>query len=118
LAEHIVGTVADFPVGSHTVVTLRNMQIGIFNVDGTLHALPNVCPHQFGPLCTGTVDGTWISNESTDWRLDWQRDGEILTCPWHGIEFDIKTGTSLSSKKLKVRTYQVAVEGDQVKVIF
>jgi nitrite reductase (NADH) small subunit len=44
------------------------------------------------------------------------REGEIVTCPWHGIEFDITTGKSLSSPRLRVRTYPVAVEDGQVKV--
>jgi nitrite reductase/ring-hydroxylating ferredoxin subunit len=117
LAEHVIGTLADFPVGTHKIVTLRNMQIGVFNIDGKLHALPNVCAHQFGPLCAGTVNGTFVCNEGTGWLHSWERGGEIVTCPWHGIEFDITTGVSLSSKKLKVRTYQVAVEGDEVKII-
>jgi nitrite reductase (NADH) small subunit len=116
MAEHIVGPIADFPVGSHRVVMIRNVQIGVFNVDGTLHALPNVCPHQFGPLCAGTVNGTMACSAATDWKFEWVREGEIVTCPWHGIEFDIATGKSLSSPRLRVRTYPVAVEDGQVKV--
>jgi nitrite reductase (NADH) small subunit len=116
LAEFIIGEIGDFPPGSHRVVRLRNTQIGVFNIDGTLHALPNLCPHQFGPLCTGTVNGTWACNDETEWRHAWIRDGEIITCPWHGIEFDIVTGVSLASEKLRVRRYQIDVENGQVKI--
>lgn len=116
MAEHVVGSIADFPVGSHRVVTVRNMQVGVFNVNGTLHALPNVCPHQFGPLCTGRVNGTMVCTEETGWRHAWVRNGEIVTCPWHGIEFAITTGVSLVSSRLRVRRYPVTIENGEVKI--
>jgi nitrite reductase (NADH) small subunit len=116
MAEHVVGTVADFPIGSSTIVKIRNVEIGVFNVNGTLYALPNVCPHQYGPLCTGGVNGTMVSNADTGWNLEWGREGEILTCPWHGMEFDITTGTALANPKFKVRQYPISVVGDEVLV--
>jgi nitrite reductase (NADH) small subunit len=116
LAEYIVGTIDDFPPGSHRVVQVGRIEIGVFNIAGAFHALPNVCPHQFGPLCEGTVDGTTACSAATNWQFAWVRQGEIITCPWHGIEFDITTGKSLSSPRLRVRTYPVAIEDGQVKV--
>jgi nitrite reductase (NADH) small subunit len=116
LAEHVVGTVEDFPAGTHRVVRVGRIEVGVFNVGGALYALPNVCPHQFGPLCEGTVNGTTACSAATNWQFAWVRDGEIVTCPWHGIEFDIATGRSLSSPRLRVRTYPVTVENGQVMV--
>jgi nitrite reductase (NADH) small subunit len=116
MAEHIIGPVSDFPPGSHRVVKIGRVAIGVFNVGGRFHALPNVCPHQFGPLCEGTVNGTTACSAATGWQFAWVRQGEIVTCPWHGIEFDIATGRSLSSPRLKVRTYPIIVESGQVKV--
>ncbi len=98
------------------MITAGRVEIGVFNVNGTFYAMPNVCTHQFGPLCEGTVDGTMTASAATGWRYEWTRDGEIVTCPWHGIEFDITTGRSLASARLKVRTYPVVVEDGQVKV--
>lgn len=116
MAQHIVGTVAEFPVGSHKVVRVRGIEIGVFNVHGTLHALPSVCPHAFGPLCTGTVNGTTRCNAATDWKFAWVRDGEIVTCPWHGWEYDILTGQNLARPKIRIRTYPVTIEDGQVVV--
>jgi nitrite reductase/ring-hydroxylating ferredoxin subunit len=116
MAEHIVGPVADFPPGSHRVVKVGRIEVGIFNVAGVFHALPNLCPHQFGPLCEGTVNGTTACSAATSWQFAWVREGEVVTCPWHGIEFDIATGRSLSSPRMRVRTYPVTVEDGQVKV--
>src|SRR5688572_16070277 len=114
MAEHVIGSIADFPPGSHRVVRVRSAEIGVFNVGGRLFALPNLCPHQFGPLCTGTVHGTTACNAETGWKQAWIRDGEFVTCPWHGLEFDITTGRCLASPRLKVRTYPVAIDGERV----
>jgi nitrite reductase (NADH) small subunit len=116
MTEHIVGPVEDFPPGTHRVVQLGRVEVGVFNVNGEYYALPNICPHQFGPLCAGTVNGTMACSAETGWRFEWVREGEIVTCPWHGIEFDILTGRSLSSPRLRVRTYPVTVEDGQIKV--
>jgi nitrite reductase/ring-hydroxylating ferredoxin subunit len=116
MAEHIVGSIEDFPPGTHRVVRLGRVEVGVFNVGGTFHALPNICPHQFGPLCAGGVHGTTACSAETGWRFAWVRDGEIVTCPWHGIEFDIATGRSLSSPRLRVRTYPVRLVDGQVTV--
>jgi nitrite reductase/ring-hydroxylating ferredoxin subunit len=114
--HHTIGPVTDFPPGTHRIVKIGNAEVGVFNVDGRMYALPNVCPHQFGPLCTGTVGGTTACTAETGWRLTWVREGEIVTCPWHGLEFDITTGRCLASPRLKVRQYPVAVVDGQIVV--
>ena len=58
MAEYVVGSVDEFPPGTHRVIPLGRVEVGVFNVNGDFYALPNVCPHQFGPLCAATVDGT------------------------------------------------------------
>jgi nitrite reductase (NADH) small subunit len=115
--EHVIGPVAEFPPGTHRVVRVRNIEVGVFNVKGSYYALPNVCTHQFGPLCKGTVNGTTACSAETGWRTEWVRDGEIITCPWHGVEFDILTGRCLAQPKLKLRQYAVRVEDGIVKLV-
>jgi nitrite reductase/ring-hydroxylating ferredoxin subunit len=117
-AEYPVGNEADFPVGSHRVVKAGTQEIGVFNVNGTLHALVNVCPHQYGPVCSGPVGGEMTCNAGTGWKFHWGRDGEILTCPWHGLEFDLATGHCLAAKELRVRKCKVAVVDGEVRISF
>lgn len=109
MAVYEVGRLADFPVNSRRVVTLGRIAVGVFNVEGALYALPNFCPHQQGPLCEGPTSGEWRCNAETGWLHDFGRQGEIVVCPWHGIEFDITDGHCLSSPRLRVRTYPVSV---------
>lgn len=114
--EYTIAPVAEFPPNTHRVVKVGRREIGIFNVDGDFYALPNLCTHQLGPLCKGGVSGTVICNRETNWKLQWGFENEIVTCPWHGMEYHIKTGTCLAFPEIRLRTYEVWVEDDQVKV--
>ncbi len=114
--EHVVGKVGDLPPGSRTIMQVRNIQIGVFNVNGTYYALHSMCPHQFGPLCHGPVTGQTVCDKTTDWHFAWERDGEVLTCPWHGMQFYIADGQSLTLPDMKIRTYPVRVVDGEVRV--
>ena len=113
----MVGALADFPEGSHRVVEVSGRQIGIFNIRGELFGLPNVCPHQTGPVCAGkTVVGTMRSTEETGWRPEWVHDGEVIVCPWHGLEYHVPTGQCMAFPHVRLRRYNVLVEDGEVRV--
>lgn len=111
-----VGRLEDFPAGEAKIVSLRGVEIGIFNVDGKLYALPNLCIHQWGPLCAGKVTGTLTATKENDWKYAWVREGTIVVCPWHSLEFDVTTGQCLAYPKVKLRQYPVTVEAGRVTV--
>jgi nitrite reductase/ring-hydroxylating ferredoxin subunit len=116
-AEAVIGRRRDFPEGSHRVVRVGGRQIGIFNIRGTLHGLPNLCPHQTGPLCEGArLTGTLAATAATGWRPQWVLDGEVITCPWHGLEYHVPTGRCLAYPEITLRRYEVQVRGDEVVV--
>jgi nitrite reductase/ring-hydroxylating ferredoxin subunit len=109
MPRHVVATTDEIPVGGRKLVTIRGREIGIFNHGGEYFAILNRCPHQGGELCKGTLIGLVTSTEAG--RFDYSRPGEMLKCPWHGWEFDIRTGQSYCDPtKLKVRAYAVTVE--------
>ena len=116
-AKYVVGAPEDFPPDSQKVVTVRGREIGIFNISGELHAIPNLCPHQLGPLCEGRVSGTLDAKRENDWKLEWVHDGQIVACPWHGLEYHIPTGQCLAYAAIKLRTYKVVVEKGKVMVV-
>ena len=112
-----VGDLSDFPEGTHKVVKVGGRQIGIFNIRGKFYGLPNVCPHQTGPLCEAkVVSGTLIATKETGWKSEWVHDGEIIVCPWHGLEYHVPTGQSMAYPNIRLRRYEVVVEDDKVKV--
>lgn len=93
--------------------------IGVFNVAGTFYAVRNWCPHKGGPLCTGEIGFKIAANappsvSNFTFRVD--RDGEILRCPWHQWAFEIATGRCLLNPRLRVATYPVRTDGDDLIV--
>jgi 3-phenylpropionate/trans-cinnamate dioxygenase ferredoxin subunit len=108
----VVGTVEEIPEGTRSVVEIAGRSVGVFNIQGEFFALRNTCPHQGGPLCRGRLTGFVEASVPGEYR--YTRQGEILRCPWHGWEFDVKTGQSWwDPAHVRVRTYPVTVEAGQ-----
>ena len=85
--------------------SVAGREIGIFNVKDEFFALINRCPHEGAPLCIGPILGRFTADRPGEYRLE--RHGEMLRCPWHGWEFDIKTGQSwCHPESVKARTYR------------
>ena len=116
MVEYDVGTVEELPVGSKRVVTVNGVEIGVFNVKGTYYALPNHCLHQGGPICEGNVGGTVMATQQSNWEERWVSDGEVVACPWHGMEFNIITGRCVSQRRVRLRQFRVKVVDGLVKV--
>lgn len=116
MSEVAVARVGEIPEGGHKVVRAGKRELGLFNVGGTYYALPNLCPHQRGPLCEGRVSGTIECDEESDWRLAWRHDGEIVTCPWHAQEFHIPTGVCLAFPEIRLKSFPVRIEGASIYV--
>ena len=100
--------------GRQKLVTIEDMSIGIFQIDDQYHALLNVCPHRGGSLCEGPQCGTGVSDG--DFRIHYGRANELVRCAWHGWEFDIRTGQALADPRMRARTFEVSVEGDDLYV--
>ncbi len=108
MAKHIIGTVDEIPPGERKLVTIEGREIGVFNVRGEFYALRNRCPHQGGALCKGRVSGFVMAKVPGEY--EYTRKGEILRCPWHGWEYDIKTGQSwVDPSSVRVRSYEVEI---------
>lgn len=109
MAKYVVGRADEIPPGGRKLVRVAGRAIGVFNVGGEFFALLNRCPHQGGPLCEGHALGFLRSDQPGEYH--YTRPGEILRCPWHGWEFDLRTGQSwFDPRQVRVRRYEVAVE--------
>ena len=108
MTRHVVATIDEVAPGKSKLVEVKGREIGVFNVDGAYYALANRCPHAGGSLCQGVITGLALSDRPGDYRL--VRKGEFLRCPWHGWEFEIKTGQSYCDpKSMRVRQFNVSV---------
>ena len=107
--RHVVAKTDEIPAGGSKRITVKGRDIGVFNVKGEYFALLDRCPHQGGPLCRGKIVGLALSPEPGTYQLS--RQGEMLKCPWHGWEFDLRTGQSwCDPTTVYVKQYAVAVE--------
>lgn len=108
-SPHTVCRMDELPPGHKKIVQIGKKSIGVFNIAGEFFALLNVCPHQLAPLCEGRICGYSPPSEVGEFK--WEREGEIIRCPWHGWEFDIKTGKSIFNPHgVRTASYPVQLE--------
>src|SRR4029079_4513128 len=88
----------ELPPGTGGEYVADDRVVAIFNVEGKFYALDGICPHQGGPLGKGSLAGC------------------VVTCPWHGFQFDVTTGQHQTSKSLVHTTFPVKVEDGAVWV--
>ncbi|MBP1155842.1 MULTISPECIES: Rieske 2Fe-2S domain-containing protein [unclassified Paenibacillus] len=115
MGTHYVCPAADITVGSHRVFQIGRHSFGVFKVEGSYYAVRNYCPHQGGPLCEESGVFDQIDAEVTDnhkVREFISVEKNLVACPWHGIEFDVRTGECLVRKDWKVRTYKVHLDSE------
>ncbi len=112
MARHVVAHVDEVPEGRPKQVEVQGRKIGLYNLRGEFFALLDRCPHEGASLCKGRLIGLAESDTPGSYRLT--RQGEMLRCPWHGWEFDIRTGQSFCDPThMFVRRYAVTVEPGQ-----
>ncbi|MCS6775900.1 MAG: Rieske 2Fe-2S domain-containing protein [Chloroherpetonaceae bacterium] len=90
--------VEDLPEGQGTTLCVEGRELALFHVDGAFYCIDNTCPHRDGPLGEGELEG------------------EVVYCPWHAWQVNVKTGEVLYRPGLCVRTYACKVEGGTVWV--
>jgi 3-phenylpropionate/trans-cinnamate dioxygenase ferredoxin subunit len=109
MPRHVVAKASEVPPGSRKLVLVDGRDVVIFNIKGELFALSNRCPHKGGSLAKGKLTG--LVQSSLPGTFTYSRAGEILRCPWHGWEFDVRTGRSwCDPQRVRLLPYAVSVE--------
>lgn len=105
----VVAAVGEIPPGGRKLVEVAGRRVVVFNLGGEFFALADRCPHQGGSLAAGCVTGHVSSPAPGEYRYG--RRGEMIRCPWHYWEFDIRTGHSrFDPRRVKARRYEARVE--------
>jgi nitrite reductase/ring-hydroxylating ferredoxin subunit len=105
--------------GGRLVVDIAERTIGIFRVGGKLYAWENTCAHQGGPVCQGKIiprvtEVIEPGGESRGFAFD---DSRLhIVCPWHGFEYDIKTGVHPGRPEAKLIGVPVEEGADGIYV--
>ena len=94
-----VAGVSEIPAGGMKMVTLGIEEVLIANVEGKFCAIGNACTHVGGPLAEGELSG------------------KVVTCPWHGSQFDVTTGQVVGPPaRLPEPVYELTVQGDDIMI--
>jgi nitrite reductase/ring-hydroxylating ferredoxin subunit len=93
-----VAEVEGVPPGSSCVVDAGGRELALFNVAGEFYCIENSCPHNDGPLGEGELEG------------------DVVMCPWHAWQFNVRTGRMIYNESLCVATYPCKVEDNAVLV--
>ncbi|MGA0532586.1 Rieske (2Fe-2S) protein [Hansschlegelia sp. KR7-227] len=117
MSKHVVCKAADLEGGHLVAGKIGRTEVVASRLPcGTLRVFAGRCPHQGANLSAGCVAGVATSDEPNVIAIE--RPGEVVRCPWHGFEWDLRTGLPLAPESqagpLRLRFYEAAIEGDDV----
>jgi len=106
MKRHPVAKAGEVQLGGRKIVSIGPLEIGVFNVGGEIRAYRNACPHAGAPVCVGRISGTSLPSKVYEYLYG--KEGFILRCPWHGWEFDLRTGEHVVDPQIRLK--MVALE--------
>lgn len=114
--EHDIGSIDDFESGVPRAVEVERKSLVVVRNGHEFYAMRDVCPHAGARFSEGRVSGL-AQGTRPDKPVEYCRRGEIITCPWHGWEFDLTTGQSIvHPDRVRVMVYNVRVVEERVIV--
>lgn len=119
MVDVFVGLDTEIPEGGRKVVVAEGIEIGVFRVDGSLRAWRNECPHQGGPVCQGRImPGVEerLDGERKSLGIHYKEGSLVVVCPWHGYEFDLRTGAHAGLDRIRLAAHPVAVRNGEIFV--
>ncbi len=120
MVELYVGNVDEFENGGCKIIGQGDVEIGVFRIGEEFHAYRNICPHQGGPVCQGRILEKVEQNlaeDKTNRGLSFSNYHIHIICPWHGYEFDLKTGAHPGDRRVRLRGHEIERRGNEIYVI-
>lgn len=102
------------------LVRAGSREIGVFRINGEFRAYLNRCCHQGGPVCRGTIIGRWreqIDSGGQTASADFSTDEIDLACPWHGWEYDLRTGKNIADPSISLTSFPVEVRDGYITLL-
>ena len=113
-----VANIADMEESKPQIVDVDGVSIGVYLFKGRYFAYRNTCPHQGGP----SVEGETLGNVECEIMPNGRRRAYVnfekanIVCPWHGVEYDLESGVCRADGRMRLKRYEVIVEGDVLKI--
>lgn len=121
MRELAVGAEVDFTDDTRVFIDVAGIEIGILRHDGEYYAFENVCAHQGGPVCDGVVLPKVELMLAPDQTQHGQQFSEVdihLVCPWHGWEYNIRTGVCAADPRHALQVFHVFARDGHVFLSF
>ena len=115
-----IADASEFEEGDCRVVVRQGLEIGVYRVEGDFYAYENLCPHQGGPVCRGKVIKKveeLLGQNRTSLGLTYSEEQTHIVCPWHGYEYNVKTGIHPGDSTVRLRKFKVEERDGAVYVI-
>src|SRR6201985_1270396 len=119
MREVNIGAASEFSDPCRKIVGFGNLGVWGFKLDGEFYAYLNLCPHMGGPVCQGKMIAKVeeiIAEDKTSKGMAFSKTKTHIVCPWHGFEFDIRTGTHPGNPRARLRKIKVAVTDGDVMI--
>lgn len=119
-AERFVCKSSEFKDGERQIIRVGEKEIGVFKHAGEYFAYSNYCLHQGGPACEGLTIARveeHLRPDKTSMGLSFSEKDMNFVCPWHGYEYDMRTGEHVADRSLRLRKYAVVEKGDEIYVV-
>ena len=98
MAEHKIAKTSDIGEGAGKTFTIEGQTIAVFNKGGEIFAIEDTCKHKGGSLGEGKLDG------------------DTITCPLHGWQYNITNGECLMNSQVKMKNFPVKVENGEISL--
>jgi nitrite reductase/ring-hydroxylating ferredoxin subunit len=119
MPECFVAKATEMQDGDRRIVVAGAAEIGVFYKDGAYFAYSNFCVHSGGPACEGLMINRVVDVIAADRTYQGQTfsDDVHFVCPWHGYEYELKTGECVGDRKLRLKKFDVVQRGDDIFVV-
>jgi nitrite reductase/ring-hydroxylating ferredoxin subunit len=120
MQERFICKASELKDGDRQIIRIGEKEIGIFRHEGEYFAYSNFCPHQGGPACEGLTIARveeCLREDKTSMGLSVSETQMNFVCPWHGYEFDMRTGEHVADRSIRLRKYNVVEKGDEIYVV-
>jgi nitrite reductase (NADH) small subunit len=119
MTEYRAGSLDDFKETGRLLLKCGEAEIGVFLVDGEFYAWHNECAHRGGPVCQGRIMQRVVEpvlSDGTVRTLQYHADDTHIVCPWHGYEYNIRTGCHQGNSRIRLRKAEMTIRDGEIYV--
>jgi nitrite reductase/ring-hydroxylating ferredoxin subunit len=116
----VVARIGEIAEGERRVISCDGIEVGVFNIGGELVAWYNQCAHRGGPVCQGRVFQRVLEPVDADGETRTLQHDPVrrhIACPWHGWEFDLRTGRHPGGDRFALRPAKIEIADGLIHVV-